>query len=172
MYNFQLPYLRILLHRTNLELVRILKMLNGSNNIEAIEEKWTSVKNRHLYKHIYRANNVTGTCPMSTIVNLVACPCLDNTGICPVSTMVNLVACPCWNVTGICLIYISKRKLFSMIERHSQPHHLLTVCDFLDDYTFSSSECCYHIFNFPLYLFLPTYPLLLHIQVLTTIYSF
>ncbi|BFY98406.1 hypothetical protein BsWGS_01446 [Bradybaena similaris] len=46
--------------RTNLELVRILKLLNGSNNIDVSEEVWSSVKNRHLYKHIYLANNVTG----------------------------------------------------------------------------------------------------------------
>ncbi|BFY98405.1 hypothetical protein BsWGS_01445 [Bradybaena similaris] len=46
--------------RTNLELVRILKMLNGSNNIEEMEEQFTSVRNRHLYKHIYRINKVTG----------------------------------------------------------------------------------------------------------------
>ncbi|CAG5129891.1 unnamed protein product, partial [Candidula unifasciata] len=47
--------------RTNLELVRILKLLNGSNNVEtSSKEKVASVANRHRNKYTYRINNTTG----------------------------------------------------------------------------------------------------------------
>ena len=45
--------------KTNLEMVMILKIYNGSNDIEGITKRERMMTNRYAYKHVYRSNDGT-----------------------------------------------------------------------------------------------------------------